>query len=273
MYLDIFFILPIVVLLSIVAGVFNKLNRVSVSVILIPSILGFTDFFSFNPSEIIVVLIASTVSASIPLSVFYFVKLTKFNMDMSSLLAKTAARIALLSILISQILSIVPGLYVLYVYWLVLIVLTLGLCAQLICYMLNWDAFSSKNERTSLAYYFGLMSLLIGGVGQEWQGVFVGKNNKEDKLAGFAFLSVFIALPASIGFLLPAIAVPLIELSPSFSPWMLGYICWPLSIVIFMSSTLGRLLVRQHNNLTDIAWLKSILVVYLIASVVRMIMP
>lgn len=255
------------------AGVFSQLNRVSFSVVLIPGVLGFSGFVPIDSMDIILILIASTLSASIPISVLSFVNTAKHNFNISSELTKAATKLALLSILISQVLGIISGLYVLYFYWIVLFILTLGLGARSILSMLDKCSGDNVKNRTAYIYYSGLMSVAIGGIGQEWRRVFVGDDDAEDRASGFAFLSVFIALPACIGFLFPGIAVPLIEQNPNVAIWMLGYICWPLTIVIFMSATIGHFMVRQHKNLTDIAWLNHILVIYLVASIVRMITP
>ena len=261
------------VLLSIVAGVFSKLNSVSVSVILIPGLLGFSDFVSLNSIDVLLILIATSLSASIPLSVLYFIEVAKRSLEESTVLAKTATRVALLSILFSQILGVIPPLYGQYVYWFTLLLLTLGLAYKTILNGLNNVFDVRSKEQSSLIYYSGLMSVSIGGIGSEWRGVFADRDKEADKYGGFAFLSVFIALPACLGFVFPGLPVPLIEQNPALSGWMLGYICWPLSIVIFVSATLGQLMVRQHKNAVDVVWLNYILIIYLIASALRMIIP
>jgi len=271
--LDIIFVLPVVVLLSLVAGVFNRLNGVSLSVVLIPGLLGFSNLVSLDSKDVLLILIATCLSASIPLSVMYFVRAAKYNRDLSSVLAKTAARIALLSILFSQVLGIVPALYVQYLYWFVLVLLLLGLVYKVMANSVGWGSGFRLKKLPSNLYYSGLMSVSIGGIGSEWRGVFAGRDEAVDRLDGFAFLSVFIALPACLGFMFPGLPVSLIEQNPNLSAWMMGYICWPVSIVIFMSASLGQLLVRQHKNETDIVWLNFILVFYLFASALRLIVP
>jgi len=272
-FLDIIFILPVVVLLSIVAGVFSKLNSVSFSIILIPGLLGFSDFISFSSSDVLLILIASSLTASIPLSVLYFIKVAKQNFEMSSVWAKIVTKIALLSILFSQILGVIPPLYSQYMYWFTLLLLTLGLAYNVISNGLKNTSGVSSKAQSPLLYYSVLMSVFIGAIGSEWRGVFAGHDKGGDKLGGFAFLSVFIALPACLGFMFPGLPVPLIEQNPALSGWMLGYICWPLSIVIFVSATLGQFMVRQHKNAVDVVWLNYILIIYLIASALRMIIP
>lgn len=260
-------------MLSVVAGVFSKLNQVSLSLVLVPGLLGFTGLVALEPNDVLLILIATSLCASLPFSVLYFIDAAKESAVEISDLTRTATKIALLCVLGAQILTIVPAIYVFYFYWGGVLVYAISFIFVISMSQVQQGAFLRLKKQSSAVYYLGLLSVVMGGTGVEWRNVLAKCSKSKSVLAGFGIISIFITLPACLGFIIPALPVSLLEQYPSFSSWMLGYIFWPLSIVIFVSALAGHWLVRQHDNLTDVAWLNCILVIYLIASALRLLIP
>ena len=246
-----------------ISGVYIKLSRVSLSLILIPGLFGFVDVTWFNLEAILPILIATSLMASIPFSFLLFLSAIKKHNIAIDELSRKATMIALMSIIIAQVIGIIPSKYIQYLYWLSV----MSFC-MVFCMSKNWFNLASllgKKFKLNCSGYAGLYSLLYGGVGLEWF-----KTNKEQENVSI-FLSFFVTLPAVIGFIFPALPVPLLLEEPELSVWMLGYVCWPLVLVFSVFSLSGYWLVRHHENQTDAAWLNYILLIFILAAWLRWI--
>ena len=251
-----------------VAGVYLQLRQVSLSILLIPGMLGFSYLLPWQDKDILLVLIASVLVASIPFAVQRFIETLKLHATVVSSLSKVATRLALISLLISQLLGLLPFAVLYYLYWSVLAILSLIWCGQLLRPSIVTGVLNRVKVAKKLRLYVGLVSIVLGGAGSEWlrdNPSFRESNIKHE----FGFLGLFILLPASLGFVFPALPVPLVELQPSLSVWMIGYICWPLSLVVFGFALLGFYLVKRHENLTDLMWLDYIFTLFILAYVLR----
>lgn len=255
-------VLPVIILLSFIAGIYQKLVSVSISILVIPGVLGFSNLIPIDANTFLLVMLASCLFASLPFCLYACIQAVRRQGEHVALISKSVMWMSLMAILISQLLGIVPGGYVNALYWLVVGLFASGL-------MFRVAIHQKKLDRLGVVAYAGLLSICVGGSGGEWRNMFLSHLKSKLDVDRYLISGLFIALSACLGFLFPALPVLIDEQFAWASLWMLGYICWPLSLVISVSSLLGYLVVRNHQNQTDQLWLTYILALYLIASFLR----
>lgn len=250
--------------LAILSGVYQKLNTVSLSFILIPGLIGFERLLPASIEDLLLILIATCLAANLPFSVMSFVAAAKIFKGDFSIVSKYATRISLGSILIAQLLGIIPSIYAYYLYSLLLALFA----SFLIIGPLLQRKGVFKNRSDDGFFYMSLLSIPLGGAGNEWGKVFNVKVNAMN----FDFhstLGVFVVFPALLGFIFPALPVAFVESNPWAGSWMIGYICWPASVLVFLGAFAASVLIKNTQNQTDQAWLKYILSLFLLAVLIR----
>lgn len=265
--LDLLWLLPLILVLAVIAGVYQKLNKVSLSFIVIPGLIGFESLLPASVEDLLIILIASSLAANLPFSVMSFVSAARSFKGDFSLVSKYATRISLSSILIAQILGVIPSIYTYYLYS-----LFLALFASFLIigpFLDRTDFFKSRTIDSLV--YMSLFSLPLGGSGHEWGKVFYSKANAMS-VGYFSTLGVFVVFPALLGFVFPALPVSFVESNPWTESWMIGYICWPISVLVFAAAYATNFLIKNTQNQTDQAWLKYILALFLLAVLFRSVM-
>lgn len=272
--LDSIFILASIGALAFVSGVFSRLQSISISIVIIPGVLGFHSYLAYDVSQIILILIASSLVSVLPFSLIGFVTQARLS-DSEDItrLTKCATWYAISALLIAQVLTIIPSTFILPLYYSILAAFILVSLYQMVRphKVFNHQAQGERVLGSFKSYPYGLnvLSVILGGDGREWIEVKSSALTRANGATGVAFLSLFIALPASFGFMFPGIPLSILELAPDLSVWMLGYICWPLSLFLFVFAFMGHLFVRRHGSEGDHVWLKYILVLYLLACILR----
>lgn len=264
--MDLLWLLPLVFVLALISGVYYKLNSVSLSLILIPGMLGFESLLPVSVEDSLLILIASCLAASLPFCVLSFVSAAKNFKGDFEVVSRFATRVSLSSILIAQILGIVPSIYVYSFYCILLALFAMSL---ILGPYLNREKYFQESF-SGRFWYLSLLSLPLGAAGTEWRKVLPIKSNTEG-FDYFSTLSMFVVFPALLGFVFPALPVTVFESQQWQQNWMIGYICWPLSILVFCGSYIGNALVKNTQNQTDKAWLHYILALFLLAIVIRSI--